>query len=363
MKMPIIKPNVDRYADELMEDIRNILQSNMLTNVNIYTKKFEDAIAKYLGVKNAVALSACTSGLILGLDAMGVRGKEVILPSFTFVSTPAATYWTNNKIVYADIDWSFTLDVEKVQEMITPKTGAILAVHMYGNPANIKALTELSEDHNIKLFFDAAHALGSKYHGKRIGSFGNAEVFSLSPTKLLTSVEGGMLTTQDDELASKIRVLRNYGMHPDYTSDMPGLNARLSEVHAAIGLAQVKDLDTFIRNRDHYVNLYKSYLGDLKGIRYQDIPSGHNSAHKDFSIIIDPDAFGMNRDELGKRLEEKGIGVKKYFYPPMHRLKAYRDKKAKLPLTDYISDNVLSLPIYNFMDEGDIKAITDTIKG
>ena len=359
MKYPIIKPVVDKYVDELMPVLREILSSNMLTNVHRYTRKFEDAITGITGAREAVAVSSGTSGLILTLHALGVHEKEVIIPSFTFVATAAAVYWTRNKIVYADIDDTFTLDPEDVNEKITPRTGAILAVHMYGNPAHIRALEEIAEDNHIPLIFDAAHAIGAKYHGTRIGNLGNAEVFSLSPTKLLTTVEGGVVVTNDHELAEKIRVLRNYGMYPDYTSDTPGLNARMSEVHAAIGLAQIEDLDEFIERRNGYVELYRKYLGEIKGIKFQRIPEGHWSSHKDFSFVIDPEESGIHRDDAEKYLLDRGIGVKKYFYPPMHELKAYRDEKAKLPMTEYVSHNILSLPIYNEMSEEMIKEICD----
>ncbi|MHA1312698.1 MAG: DegT/DnrJ/EryC1/StrS family aminotransferase [Candidatus Helarchaeota archaeon] len=363
MKIPIIKPCVNRYTEELLPILGEILNSNMLTNVHDYTVKFEDAIKKYLACKDTIALSSCTSGLILTFKALGISNKEIILPSFTFVATAAVASWTNNKIKYADIDDTLTIAPDDVNEKVSSKTGAILAVHMYGNPAHVKELGEIASDHGIPLIFDGAHALGAEYHEKKIGNFGMAEVFSLSPTKLLTTVEGGIVSTSNEELAEKLRILRNYGMNPDYTSKMAGINARMSEIHAAIGLVQVKDLETFISNRNDYVNLYKKELSSINGISFQRIPENHRSTHKDFSIILDPEKYGMNRDELGKKLEGSGVGVKKYFFPPMHRLKAYEDKDAKLPITDEVSNNLLSLPIHNFMHESDIKRIVDLIRG
>ncbi|MCK5561815.1 MAG: DegT/DnrJ/EryC1/StrS family aminotransferase, partial [Thermoplasmata archaeon] len=150
---------------------------------------------------------------------------------------------------------------------------------------------------------------------------------------------------------------------PDYTSSYPGLNARMSEVHGVVGLVQMKDIDTFVTNRNSYVTKFKEGLSDINGIKFQVIPDGHKSAHKDFSIVVDPDDFGETRDELGRALEEQGVGVKKYFYPPMHKLEAYRDLDAKLPMTEYVSNNILSLPIYNYMDDEAIKFICDSIRG
>jgi dTDP-4-amino-4,6-dideoxygalactose transaminase len=362
MKLPIIRPNVDKFKAQIKEDIEKIIQSNMLTNVNIYTLKFEDLVKRYIGSNEIVAVSSATSGLILALDAMGVRDKEIILPSFTFAATAASAYWTHNRIVYADIDMTFTLDIEDVRRKITKDTGAILPVHMYGNPARIKELEEISEEYDTKLLFDAAHALGSQYFGKRCGNFGDAEVFSLSPTKLLTTVEGGIISSKDSNMAGKIRLMRNYGLDPNYESEQPGLNARMSEIHAAIGISQVEYIDEFVRNRNRYVDLYKRLLGDLPGIQFQEIPKGHLSTHKDFSIVINKKNFGMDRDTLAIRLEKEGISTKKYFYPPLHRLKAYRDTKVNLPITDKITDNVLSLPIYNYMTEEDIEGCCEAIK-
>jgi len=362
MKIPIIKPNVNKYTKKIIPMIRDILNSNMLTNVHNYTEKFEDAISKYLGVKNVIAVSSCTSGLILTLEALNIKNKDIIIPGFTFVATPASVYWTKNNIKYADINIGLTLNPKKVKESITDKTGAILAVNMYGNPCCIYELNEISKSNNIPLIFDSAHALGSEYYGKKIGGFGVAEVFSLSPTKLITSAEGGLITTNDDKFANKLRVLRNYGMTQDYKSKSPGLNARMSEIHAAIGLVQVKYIDKIVENRTRYFREYMIRLSNIDGIYFQQILSFNKSCHKDFSIIVEPSVFGMTRDELGYILENNSIGVKKYFYPPMHKLMAYKSK-IKLPMTEYISNRVLSLPIHNYMNISDIKIICDLIRG
>jgi len=362
MNRPIIRPNVNRYVEALMPELREILTSNMLTNVNNYTTKFENSVKGILGARNVIAVSSATSGLILTLEALGVRKKEVVLPSFTFAATAASAYWTSNKLVFTDINDTFTLDPEKVSSNITDKTGAIMAVHMYGNPAHVEDLEDIAEDRGVRLIFDAAHAIGASRNGIRCGNFGDAEVFSLSPTKLLTTVEGGLITTQDDELAEKLRTMRNYGLDLNYESEVPGLNARMSEINAAIGLAQIRDLDLFVRNRNEFVKEYKRLLNGVVGLSYQRIPKGNISTHKDFSIVVDKTDFGMDRDSLGKVLGEHGISTKRYFYPPVHRLAAYRDKEAVLPMTDHVSDNVLSLPIYNYMTGDDIGDTCGIIK-
>lgn len=361
--MPIIKPNANEFAEECSEKIRNILKSNMLTNVNIYVREFEKKAGEYLKVKNAIAISSGTSGLILSLHALGIKNKEIILPSFTFSASVHACYWNNCKIIFGEIDDTFTLDIEDVKNKITKKTSAIMGVHMYGNPCNIKALKEIAEDNNLKIVYDAAHAFGSKYFSQQIGSFGDAEVFSLSPTKLITTFEGGLITTNDKKFAEKLRVLRNYGNNADYTCDLPGLNARMPEVNAILGISMMEHIDEYVKNRNNYVSLFKKGLIDIKGISYQKIRENCVSTNKDFSLIIDEKKFGMNRDYLEIALQKENISTKKYFFPPMHKLKAYKNIKAKnLDYTEKISNNVLSLPIYNKMEKETIEKICFAIK-
>jgi len=360
MKYPIIRPVVDQYIDELQPMIREILESNMLTNVNNYTKKFEDEVSKYIGVKHCIAVSSGTSGLILTLEALGINKSEIILPSFTFVATPASIYWTKNCIRYSDIDDTFTIDPEDIKKRITPDTKAIIGVHMYGNPCHIDIIDEIAEENDLNVIFDAAHAFGSKYNNVNIGNFGDAEIISLSPTKLITTVEGGCVLTNNDEIAEKVSLLRNYGMRADYTSDHPGLNARMSEINSAVGLVQMKDIDKYVKNRNRYVNYYKEHLKDTNGVYYQRIDKNNLSAHKDFSIIINEEQYGSNRDELGTKLGRNGIGTKRYFFPPMHRIKAYHQDIC-LPYTEKISNNLLSLPIYNNMELEEIEFICSYI--
>lgn len=361
MKYPIIKPIVSKFQDRILDDLRGIIDSNMLTNVNRWTAEFENGLRDYVGNKECVAVSSGTSGLILSLQAMGIRDGEVIIPSFTFAATAAAAYWTGNRIVYSDIDDTFTISPEDVNEKISRETKAIIGVHMYGNPCHIKELTEISVDNSIPLIFDSAHALGSSYQGKSIGNFGDIEVLSLSPTKLITSVEGGAVLTNSNEISEKVRLLRNYGLAPDYSSDLPGLNARLSEIHACIGHSQLPHIDDYVSRRNNYVNWYKQLLKKRGGISFQKVIDGNTNAHKDFSIVINREKFGMDRNELAKALAEKGIGVKFYFYPPMHQLNAYKDDDVHLPVTEEVSHNLISLPIYNDMKKEDIEYIAEAV--
>ena len=361
MRIPIIKPSTGTIMPYVMPFVEDILVSGMLSNVDKNVKRFEKKISEYVRVKT-VAVSSCTSGLILTLQALGIREKEVIVPSFTFAATLAAVYWTRNKWVYADIDDTFTLDPEEVRARITENTSAIIGVHMYGNPCHIKELEEIAEENDLKLIFDAAHAIGSEYQNEHIGKFGDAEVFSFSPTKLITTVEGGAVTTSNKDLYEKLRILRNYGIDSDYQSELPGLNARMSEVHAAVGLAQVDLIDKLVNNRNEYVQWYKDRLYDFGKVYFQEIEHGNISAHKDFSIVLDRRYFERSRDRVISDLAAEGIQAKRYFYPPMHKVKAYEDKTAKLPMTSTISYNLISLPIHNYMFEEMIDDVCEIIK-
>jgi dTDP-4-amino-4,6-dideoxygalactose transaminase len=234
---------------------------------------------------------------------------------------------------------------------------------MYGNPCEIDELIDFCEDKDLMLLFDAAHALGSKYKNTPVASQGDAHSFSCSPTKLFCTIEGGILTTNNEKIAEKVRRGRNYGNFPNYTCDLPGMSARMYEIHAAVGLATIHDIPTFVSNRNQYVGLYRERLNSISGIKFQKITDGCVSTYKDFSILIDPEKFGMNRNLLATALNAENIQTKFYFYPPIHQLEAYNtDDQPVLPITTQISYNVLSLPIHNFMKEDDIKRITNCIE-
>ncbi len=359
---PIIRPSADEFAStEVLERMEKVLRSNMLSNVGVYVRQFEEALEKELRVDHVIAVSSCTSGLILVLHALGVRNKRMALPSFTFSATGLAGFWNGAHLQFVDIDQTFTMNPKRV-EKLPANLGALVPVHMYGNPCDVEALGEWADRARVPIVYDAAHALGSSWHDRPIGGFGTAEVFSLSPTKLITTGEGGFIATNDTGLAETLRVLRNYGNLPDYTMDVPGLNARLSEINAVLGLEMLSQLDRYVESRNRYVERYKKRLSTILGISFQEMRKRSRSSHKDFSVVVDPAQFGMNRDELARSLEAENISTKKYFYPPLHRLAAFHsNEKGRLPVTEQVSNNILSLPIHNAMRLQDIDAITERI--
>jgi dTDP-4-amino-4,6-dideoxygalactose transaminase len=362
--IPITKPTLPNI-EEIIPKISEIFSTRMVTN-HKYVREFEEKIAEYLDVDYAVAVSSCTAGMMLVIKSLGLKGN-VILPSFTFHATAHALSWNGLKLRFADINpETLTIDVNKVQEIISPETSAICGVHTFGNPCDIKALEEIAEDNNIKLYFDAAHAFGSTYNNKHVGYFGDAEIFSLSPTKLLVAGEGGIVTTNDAELKRKLVIGRNYGDDGSYDCEFAGINARMGEFNAILGLGSLKNIEQNIMSRHQNVSIYKSLLSEIPGVSFQKIEPKSRTTYKDFSININPDLFGLNRDELSQRLFDKNIVTKKYFYPPVHRQRFYSNDGMQfdkdLPETNRIAQNVLSLPLWSDMDESLVKEICSKIR-
>lgn len=356
--MQIIRPETSKYwnSTELKAEMDEIFNSGLLTASGPWVERFEEKFASYMDGEHAVGLSCCTSGLMLVIQALGLAGKEVILPSFTFSATAHAAAWNGCALKFADIDDTLCLDPDDVESKISEETGFILGVHMYGMPCHVERFEEISKKYNIPVIYDAAHAVGSKMNGKGLGAFGTASVYSFSPTKIMTTIEGGMLLTPDADLAEKIRLDRNYSNHPDYRCDRPGLSARLANPHAALGYAQMDDAEGFVQNREKYAEYMRTRLSALSGVSFQETPDGCRPGRKDFSIFVNAEKFGMDRDKLGAALERENIAIKKYFYPPVHMLDAYAEyKEVELPVTMEKTTTVLSLPVYNHMrdDETD----------
>ncbi len=363
--LPIVRATLPSL-EEIKEPLQEILASGMVTNFSKYVRQFEAESAAYLGVKNSLTVSNGTSGLLLAAKCLGLKG-EVIVPSFTFSATAHALVWNGLTPVFADINpETFNLDPRKVEEKITERTSAILATHVFGNPCDIEALEAIARRHNLKLFFDAAHALGSQYKGKKIGSFGDAEIFSTSGTKLLVTGEGGLVTTNNQELAEKLKIGRNYGDPGNYNCQFVGYNGKMPEFSAIVGLASLKKIELAIGHRNHLRQVFEENLKGIPGLSFQKIHPENVSTIKDFAIVVDPARFGLNRDVLAKCLAAENIHTKKYFYPPIHQMKAYLDlpgiNPERLEHTEHLARNVLCLPIYNSMSEETVRKICHAIR-
>jgi dTDP-4-amino-4,6-dideoxygalactose transaminase len=243
------------------------------------------------------------------------------------------------------------LDPAAAEAAITPQTTAIVAVHQFGNPADIAGLEAVAKKHGLKLIFDAAHGAGARYQGIPVGGQGEAQIFSLSPTKLLITGEGGIVSTNDDDLAAKLRMGREYGNDGNYDSAFAGLNARMPEFNALLGLHSLKRLEQAAEHRNETVALFQEVLGRLPGVGFQQVRNGDRHSYREISITIEPEAFGLTRDELAVALAAENVDTRKYYEPPIHKQTAYRPyyDGRPLPNTDWLSAHSLSLPMWSHM--------------
>jgi dTDP-4-amino-4,6-dideoxygalactose transaminase len=355
--IPITRPTLRPFT-AYAPSFRDSIASGMLT-LNKNVREFEKRTAAYLGVKHCVAVSTCTSGLMLVLKGLGLTG-EVILPSFTFSASGHPLMWGGLTPVFADITPdTFEIDPASVEKLITKDTSAILATHVFGVPCDVEKLQAIARKHNLKLLFDAAHAFGSTYKGAHVGTFGDAEVFSCSPTKVLTTAEGGIVATNNDALAEFVRRGRNYGDNGTYIDAFAGLSARMSEFHAAIGLVSLKDISKNLKRRRARAEYFKKQMLRVEPkLRFQTIPAHAETTYKDLSVFIDPKLLGYTRDELNDFFAANGVITRKYFHPPLHAHPAYHQARhGALGVTDTVSTSVLSLPMYSHIEKADIDRV------
>jgi dTDP-4-amino-4,6-dideoxygalactose transaminase len=356
--LPLARPTFP-HPDSVARATSTILASGVLTNGS-FVRELEARAADYLGVRHCVAVASCTSGLMLALRASGLSG-DVVLPSFTFSATAHAVAWNGLRPVFADISaGNLLLDPAAAARATGVRTSAILATHTYGTPCDVEGLQAVARRAGIHLFFDAAHAFGSMRGATMVGGFGDAEVFSLSPTKVLIAGEGGIIATNDDDLAERCRIGRDYGNPGDYDTRFVGLNARMSELHAATALASFEDLEDRLVRRNELADRYHKVLGDLPGISFPLVADGDRSTYKDLTILIDPERFGMDAAAVARALEAEGIQTRRYYSPPVHRQRAYRSlvpANGPLPVTDAAAAKVLTLPLFTGMTDEQVDGV------
>jgi len=360
--VPLTRPSVPD-AKALAEEIVDVLESGTLTN-GPRVKEFEARVAEYIGVKHCIAVASCTSGLMLVLRAADIRG-DVVVPSFTFAATAHAVAWNGLTPLFADVDpRTLTLSPDAVRRALGVRTSAILATHTFGTPCDVEALDELARRHGLRLFFDAAHALGSHRNGVPVGGFGDAEVFSLSPTKVVIAGEGGIIATNDDVLADRCRIGRDYGNPGDYNCQFVGLNGRMSEIHAAVAIASFRDVDEHVERRNELARRYREELSGVSGIDFPQVSDADRSTYKDFTILVDPDLFGVDADVLGRALAAVGIETRRYYSPPVHAMQAYRSiggMNGHLPVTELVASRVLTLPMWSEMRPDQVTHVVDAM--
>jgi dTDP-4-amino-4,6-dideoxygalactose transaminase len=359
------RPNVGN-RERFLERVNDMLDRRWLTNDGRYVQEFERRVADFLGVRHCVATCNGTLALQIAVKATGLHG-EVIVPSFTFIATAHGLQWLGITPVFCDVDpRTHNLDPNAVEQRITSNTTGIVATHLWGRPADIDALTALAHRHRLTLLFDAAHAFGSSHKGTMVGNFGAAEVLSFHATKFVNAFEGGAIATNDDDLASRARLMRNFGFADIDTVVSPGINAKLSEVSAAMGLTSLESIKDFVeanrRNYDHY----RRGLAGVPGIALIDYSEAGASNYQYIVLEIDEPLTGMSRDCLLQILQAEGIMARRYFYPGCHRMEPYAssspDAAKHLRQTERLADRVLVLPTGTAITPDDISTICQIIR-
>jgi dTDP-4-amino-4,6-dideoxy-D-glucose transaminase len=336
----------------------------MLSNFAKYAKQFEEKAQAYLGNPMTRAVVNCDIGLVLSIAALEIeRGGECLVQAFTFNSTINAILWNGLTPAFVDVDpQTFNVDSEDLERRIGPKTRAIVVTHVFGSPLPIGRVMEIAGRRGLPVVVDAAHAYGARYRGRPIGDpgLGDFQVFSFSGTKPLTSAEGGLVAAGRQDLLHRLEYLRAYGFQNDYVSRYVGLNAKLSELHAALACLTVDAVEEVVASRQRTAARYRERLGEVAGLRFQEHAPEGRSTYKDFAILC-PE----RRDALAAHLERSGIQTKKYFRP-LHTMPAYsgyRSKADDLSDTETVANSVLCLPIFNEISDSDVDRVSESIRG
>jgi dTDP-4-amino-4,6-dideoxygalactose transaminase len=364
-KLHVGRPNIgDRQR--LLGRFNDMLDRRWLSNDGPYVKEFEQRMADFLGVKHCIAMCNGTVALEIAIRALELKG-EVIIPSFTFIATAHALQWQEITPVFSDVDpETANINPNRVKRMITPRTTGIIGVHVWGRPCDIEALEYTAKRNNLKLLFDSAHAFGCSYKGRMIGNFGNAEVFSLHATKFLNTFEGGAVATNDDELASKIRLMKNFGFAGYDNVIYIGTNGKMSEISAAMGLTGLESIDTFIAvNRRNY-HQYREELDRLHGICLMTYDETEKNNYQHIVLNIDKSKTPVSRDQLVDILHSENVLARRYFFPGCHRMEPYRsyfpNASLLLPETEKLAQNVMTLPTGTAIGPDDINKICEIIR-
>lgn len=359
------RPNVgDRQR--LIQRLDGILDRRWLTNNGPLVQEFEAKLAAFLGVRHCITMCNATVALEIAIRAAGLTG-EVIVPSFTFIATAHALQWQEITPVFCDIDpRTHNIDAKQIERLITPRTSGIIGVHVWGRACDVVALQRIAKEHRLKLLFDAAHAFACSYRGRRIGSFGDAEVFSFHATKFFNTFEGGAVTTDDDELAARIQLMKNFGFSGLDNVVYVGTNGKMSEISAAMGLTSLESLNAFIEaNRRNYA-AYRQHLEGIPGCSLIRYDASEASNYQYVVVEVDQQDAGMSRDLLVKILHAENVRARRYFYPGCHRMEPYRSYYPNagllLPQTERMVQRVMSLPTGTAVGQAEIEQICAVIR-
>lgn len=361
-KLYTTKPSMPSY-EEYVEEIKYIWESQWLTNMGELHNTLESALESYLQSEKVMLFVNGHMALEMVLQAMQLEG-EVITTPFTFVSTTHAIARNGLTPVFCDInEEDYTIDVTKLESLITEKTCAIVPVHVYGNVCNVEEISRIAKKHNLKVIYDAAHAFGVKYKGIGIGNYGDASMFSFHATKVFNTIEGGAVVYHNEQLGRSMYNLKNFGIQSEEVIESIGANAKMNEFQAAMGLCNLRYIDENIQKRKAVVEYYYEYLADCKGIRLNKTQDGVDSNYAYMPIIVDETVCHFTRDELYEQLKENDIYARKYFYPLTNELQCYKDviDCGNTPIAKKIADRVLTLPLYADMTRKDVEKVAQVI--
>lgn len=352
--------------DKLTPHIRRIFESRWLTNNGAYLQEFEKKLEDFLQVPHCATF--CNGTLALQLCMQGLRlSGEVITTPFTFAATTHVLHWNNITPVFCDIDpCTLNIDVNIIESLITPKTTAIVPVHVFGNPCDMEKLESIASYHGLKIVIDAAHAFGVKYKGKAIGNYGNASMFSFHATKIFNTMEGGCITCSDITLDRRLRDYMNFGIRSEDEIIGPGINAKMNEIQAAIGILNLENVSKSIEIRKIKYERYVEALKDLPGVSFQDIMDATEYNYAYMPIIIDESKSGINRNAVYSAMRAENILVRKYFSPLISNISCYKSLPSArmdlLPHANEIAGSVLCLPMYDDLPADDQMKVIDLIK-
>ena len=354
------RPNIGN-REKLFDRFNDILDRRWLTNHGPYVSEFEQRVADLIGVKHCIAMCNATIALEIAFRAAGLKG-EVIVPSMTFVATAHALQWQEITPVFCDIDPdTCTIDPNRVEELITPRTTGIVGVHLWSRPCDIDALEEIAERRNLKLLFDAAHAFGCSFHGKMIGNFGDAEVLSFHATKFLNSGEGGAVVTNDDELANKVRLMKNFGFEDIDKVVYIGTNGKMNELSAAMGLTSLESLEEIIAVNYRNYKCYESEIKRIPGVELKLFDESEKCNYQYIILDLDGTIAGVSRDQMMDILWAENVLTRRYFYPGCHLMEPYRSyfphAGLLLPVTNDLSQRILAMPTGTAISPDDIGKI------
>jgi len=362
--LQIVRPTFPP-VETLLSDFARALADGQVTNNGPWVVKFERLLEDYLGVPTLVFSSGQVAMMAM-LRAAGISGGEVIVPSLTFPATPHAVVWSGAVPVFADIkdDMTFTIDPADVEARITDRSVAILSVDPYGIACDYEALIAIGRRHGLRVLFDSAPSFGTIVRGRRVGGFGDAQIFSFHATKAFNTMEGGCLCSNDKDLFERARAIRNFGQSVEGDCAIAGLNGKMMEICAILGIEQLKSFDVAAANRRRCVRRISNGLASIDGLKVSRAPAGQKPIWLYLPVVINPAALGCDRDQVVALLARENLHVRKYYSPPCHHLSIYSDRRCQpfLPATERVARNVVALPVYNDMTTAECDGIVEAFR-